>query len=396
MDGTIRTRQKCPVCETKFIHDEKKGGFFCPDHPDVKATGQFVVKFGRKINKQFKDYKVARQFLNGIRFKSVENSLDPLDYRQERPNSFDTLAVKYLKRKGHLKSFSHIQKYINTAVDYFGQKNIKDIKGGDIEDFLFDIPTISEKTRHNYCTSLHDFFVWVRKRGGILTLATMPEFPKIDYELGYRQITDMDTQQAIADKIDELYSFNPKAGFAFRLLCTYTALRPGDLRRITEADYDKNTGTMFFRYPTKRKNQTKVIRLINEDKEHMNELIADHPGLPSMPIFRHSENHKSKEHQGCANEIFGKNYMYKIFKHACNELGIEGLDLYGATRHTTTTEIARQAGSENAKKASGHMTNKAFERYCQAQDETGFEMAKLIRRPNKNGKIIPINGVTSG
>ena len=242
-------------------------------------------------------------------------------------------------------------------------------------------------------TSLHDFFVWVRKRGGILTLGTMPEFPQIDYELGYRNITDIKTQQLIADKIDELYPFNPKAGFAFRLLCTYTALRPDDLRRITEGDYDKNTGVMFFHYPTKKKNNSKVVRLVPEDQERMNDLISETPGLPNMPIFRHAPGSP----QGSDDKIFGKNYMYKIFRHACKELGIAGLDLYGATRHTTTTEIAKLAGSENAKKASGHMTNKAFERYCQAQDETGFKMATLIRKKSqKDGKVIPFKGVTSG
>jgi hypothetical protein len=70
------------------------------------------------------------------------------------------------------------------------------------------------------------------------------------------------------------------------------------------------------------------------------------------------------------------------------------------TRHTTTTEIAKLAGSENAKKASGHMTNKAFERYCQAQDETGFKMATLIKeKSQKEGKVIPFTkkeGVTRG
>ena len=46
------------------------------------------------------------------------------------------------------------------------------------------------------------------------------------------------------------------------------------------------------------------------------------------------------------------------------------------------------------------MTNKAFERYCQAQDETGFKMATLIKeKSQKEGKVIPFTkkeGVTRG
>lgn len=37
------------------------------------------------------------------------------------------------------------------------------------------------------------------------------------------------------------------------------------------------------------------------------------------------------------------------------------------------------AGQDNAKKATGHLTNKTFERYCQTEDQTAFEMAKMIK-----------------
>lgn len=64
-----------------------------------------------------------------------------------------------------------------------------------------------------------------------------------------------------------------------------------------------------------------------------------------------------------------------------------GLDLYGGTRHTTTTEIARRAGTINARKASAHESNKAFDRYCQYQEDTAFDMAKIVKG---NGKLIPL------
>jgi len=69
---------------------------------------------------------------------------------------------------------------------------------------------------------------------------------------------------------------------------------------------------------------------------------------------------------------------YHWWKDACANIGIEGLDLYGGTRHTTTTAIAELADHVSAKKASGHTTNKAFDRYCQAAGETAFQMVRLI------------------
>ena len=40
---------------------------------------------------------------------------------------------------------------------------------------------------------------------------------------------------------------------------------------------------------------------------------------------------------GCRS--FGNKYLYKWWKKACSNLGIEGVDLYGGTRHTSTTTL---------------------------------------------------------
>jgi hypothetical protein len=45
---------------------------------------------------------------------------------------------------------------------------------------------------------------------------------------------------------------------------------------------------------------------------------------------------------------FGNKYLYKGWIKACENLGVEGLDLYGGTRHTTTTELAKRYGREAA------------------------------------------------
>ncbi|SMC50890.1 hypothetical protein SAMN02746065_103114 [Desulfocicer vacuolatum DSM 3385] len=48
----------------------------------------------------------------------------------------------------------------------------------------------------------------------------------------------------------------------------------------------------------------------------------------------------------------------------------------------TQPAIARRAGTVNARKASAHETNKAFDRYCQYQDDTAFEMARIVKGEN--------------
>ena len=56
------------------------------------------------------------------------------------------------------------------------------------------------------------------------------------------------------------------------------------------------------------------------------------------------------------------------------------MDLYGGTRHTTTTEFAKRAGQEKTKKMSGHGINKAFDRYCQIGDDDTFDISQLMAK----------------
>lgn len=74
---------------------------------------------------------------------------------------------------------------------------------------------------------------------------------------------------------------------------------------------------------------------------------------------------------------------------ACEEIGLGGVPLYPGTRHTTVTETARMLGSEEAKKASGHRTNKAFERYNQAINDGAYQVVSKIRA-KMTGKVIPL------
>ncbi|SDE21752.1 Integrase [Desulfuromonas thiophila] len=373
MKGTITTRQRCPICGAKFVHIEVRAALLCPDHPELRAS-KFIVRFPPAVFKNFNSYEQAARFLTGLRYKTDEGTFDQRDYQKDKPLSFTTLTEQYLNRKRSLKSFKEVRNYIGKAQDYFQQKNVKEINGADIEDFLFSLQGISEKTRHNYKSSLHDFWQFLLRRN-VINLAQVPTFPRIEYELAYRNFTSWEVQSQILDKICELADpINPKIGFGVEMLATYTALRPDDLRRVTEADFDLENSVLVIRRPTKRKNHMKTIRLIPEHVERVRQFRAQFPGVGEAPFFRHSGNL-----QGCAaGSPFGPAYFRKYWHRACQTLGIKGLDLYGGTRHTTTTELSRNYSTDMARKASGHETNKAFDRYCQVQDSTALEAARIV------------------
>lgn len=390
MRGNVYTRQKCWLCDGNLIHDEQRGGCFCTQHPQVAANKKFYVKFGRDINRRFPAYKPAIRFLTGIRFKSDEGTYDVRDYQASNPLGFSNLAAGYVRYKEAmgLASIGHIRGYILRAAEYFGDRNVKTIKKIDIRMFLYSIEGIGEKTRANYKSTLHDFLVnYLVDESEILR--TAPKFPVISFELGDRAICDPATLQAILDEIYRTtYHINPKIWLGLDMLATYGHIRPDDLRRIREVDIDVKSGYISIERPTKFRQtgmSKKLVRLVDEHLDLISELKNECPALAPTPFFRHVETRWVR-----ADMPFGEKFFYKQWKKACGALGIEGLDLYGGTRHTMTTAIAIAEGTEAAREFNQNMTSKAFERYCQAQSDRAFRMAKIAR--NLRGEsVVNIN-----
>jgi len=396
MKGNIYTNQKCPVCGSKMIHNERRNNCFC-EACDVPASGGYFVRFGRDICKRFKNnYPLAAQFLNGIRFETAKGTFDKRDYQKDFPLGFITQSEKWLAMKAEKvrtgemahKSLNNLKSYMGKAMDAWGHTNIKEIGFAYIDDFLFKAGLFkTSKTRANARSCLHDFFTWVSDREDI----PCPRFPKCNFQLGQRTITNWETQGRIVDEIKKLtYDINPKIWFAVELLASYVEFRPQDLLRIREKDFDEGNGFIIVFNPTKQKNKFRTVRLTETHTSMWADLQAEYTGLPDMPFFRHiSDRGRTK-----AGDVFGPRILSKWWDKACVNIGVEGVDLYGGTRHTTTTELARVVGTDGARKATGHTTNKAFDRYCQVQDESAFEMAKVIeKRRGKKGKVIPLKQV---
>jgi integrase len=153
-------------------------------------------------------------------------------------------------------------------------------------------------------TQLRDFWKWCLSRGNIITLAEMPTFPEIKFELGYRKIITWELQESVLNKLKDIsFHINEKIFFGVDMLCTYTALRPEDLRRLKEDSLD-DSGWLTICNPTKLKNKFKYVRLHPDHIEEWKTLHKKYPALPAAYFFRHDK--------GCkANELFGINYLYK-------------------------------------------------------------------------------------
>ncbi len=127
------------------------------------------------------------------------------------------------------------------------------------------------------------------------------------------------------------------------------------------------------------KTEYKALPLIPEDVEILKAIPLT---FPTMTFFRHGESVK-----GVANHSpFGEKYFYKWWVKACSNLGIEGLDLYGGTRHSSVRALRRYRSPEETKWAAMSETNKAFERYM--GKDTDDDLRSVYRQ---SAKVISID-----
>lgn len=343
-----------------------KGGIYS------NHRGGHQVRFGRKLTKSFKDLKEAERFLNGLRFKTDEGTYDIRDYQSAHPLGFATQAQKWLSIKRNQvrpRYYSNLNNYMTRAVAEWGQTNIKVIQYGHIEDFLYNISNISDKTRHNIKICISEFFKWVSKRERI----PMPDIPEVPYELGWRNIIDISTQQSIINEVGEIsYSINPKIWLGIKWLSTYISVRPGELISVREGQINLNMGGLVI--PDPKEKIPKIIYLLQEDIEYLRNMPR---GLPELYFFRHCHSKGVKK-----GSKFGPGYLYKWWKRACKNLGIKGIDLYGGTRHSTTTALGKICTPEEVKDATGHVS-KAFERYFQNKQGRALNVTKQIKTLHK-------------
>lgn len=365
MIGGIYSDEKCPICGGKY---RDFGTYLaCPQHKQCRAS-RFRVKFGN-LNKRFKSYIEAHRFLTGVRFKTDEHTFDKRDYMRDNPLSFTNMSRKWLEfKKGDVKpgSYRSISNHIDKAQVFFGDMNVKSIRYGILEDFIKSL-SLAGKTKHNILSTLHNFFTWLRRREEI---SKMPEFPIISYDLGYRRTVDKTTQISIVEEVKRIAP-DKKTYIGIMLLTIYFSIRPNEMRLLKEGNIDTGNGYLYIP-SSDSKTEYKAIPLIPEDIE-MFKSFGLSP-FPEMPFFRHADG-----------KPFGRNHFYRYWKKACKNLSIEGVDLYGGTKHSSARALRRVHSPEEIQRAMMTKTNRAFERYFKIESDD----ARMVYQSNR-GQVIPL------
>ncbi len=238
---------------------------------------------------------------------------------------------------------------------------------------------VSAKTRANCRGTLAQFFKWSCKRENF----KMPDMPDVQFELGWRNTIDMHTQTAIIEHIKKICP-DFKVYLGIRWLATYVAIRPNEMRNLKERHINVNG---FFVIPSPKEKKPKLVPMLQEDID----LIESMPrGLPDLYFFRHQKGNGAAK----PGQQYGKDNFYRWWKRACKELGIEGMDLYGGTRHSSASELGKHFRAEQIRDhMTMHSTNRAFERYMQTEAATsveGYQKLRSLRDQPEKGNVFKL------
>ena len=114
-------------------------------------------------------------------------------------------------------------------------------------------------------------------------IASLPDFPVVTFELGYRQTIDKATQRAVIEEIGRICP-NKRVYLGIKWLTTYISIRPGEMIMLKEGEIDLGNGYLYFPHPKERK--FKSVPILPEDIEILKTFTFT---FPEMRFFRHQE-----------------------------------------------------------------------------------------------------------
>jgi len=178
--------------------------------------------------------------MDRIKFSMQGGEFDPDDYQGKRSSfyAFSTYSEKWLKKYTNLynlnriapQTIKKIEGYAkNHYIPYFQNRDIREIKNGDVEDFYLALPkNLRQGTYRSIMNYLHKFFVDALNRDDI---KKMPRFPSVPGEPTKITVLGDDLIAKIIDCINE------KHQGIFKYIWRQ-GVRPGEARALQIENVD--------------------------------------------------------------------------------------------------------------------------------------------------------------
>lgn len=425
MFGRIYPGGYCKTCKARFQHtnfDPARMVFFCQNHPEQTARF-YILRLGDQTL-YFNDIVKATE----ARFEAHRRQLQEKEQarREGRPYrspfksakgySFEIWKTKYLEHRESLtrekerKDRLDIKQYnlectwMEKLADYFKGRSVAEITGIEWRDAIDAcFPDVCNRTKENRRSCVNTFLDFlVSEPVKVIAKVNRPEIEP--YEFSKRppkkQTLCEEHRQTILDEVAELtFDDNPKIYWAIFWHLEYNAFRTCEITRIAEGDIILNVeGKSYLNAWDGKERDWKPVPLDPNDVPILRQLQKQFPATsPDDPFFRH--HNRAGKFRKLDGQAFTANMLQKRWKAAYDSLKrkheiqsddpfpIPWVPLNAAGRNTGTSRASRKFGRRQAKIASQHKTDSAFDRYDAEQDAERAEVYSF-NRPQISPKVI--------
>jgi integrase len=366
MKGTIRTKEKCPVCAQPFASIPKLG-LVCLQHKttpkkfylDVFWKGQQKI-FSNKRGEILDSYSRALEVQLQVTREIEEKTFDPTKYRRQEIEKFysSNLLSDFLKKK--LKELAPSNKatfrrILTRAMDHFGSRDVREIRKLDLvrfKEWLEDLG-ITAKTLKNHLDCFRSFLRWCA--ADLEILDRVPATPELEIPPAKWKWISRDDQI-------KLLEFVPPEDRPIISFLMLHGCRPGEARAIRCSDVNLEAGTITIQ-------RTFSGRVLHEKRKGR----GSKPLV--MPIHSQIFDFVKDRVQGAlpgawlfargAGVHYTQNKLGRIWTAVRAQAGIEGLRLYDATRHSFASQLVNDGQSLlNVSRLMGHSETRMTERYA--------------------------------
>lgn len=370
MKGTIRTKDKCPVCQGKFA-EIKKLGFICPKHQttpkrfyiDFWHQGQRLRLFSDNQGRALDSFQRSRDLLSRINHEIKTHTFDPTRYIKQELEKFyvSNLLDKFLDYKltGDRIAPSYVRmykRYVGFAKEHFGAKDVRDLRKIDIvnyQDCVSERYKFGNKTLKNCMDIFKTFLMYMKSDLEILSV--VPNFPVIEIEPPRTTWLAPEAQRKVFSYIPD----HDKPIMAFLML---SGCRPGEARALKCKDVNLENKMItisatfsnhIYRQKRKGKRSKKAVIPIHQEIIGYIKYRVEN-NLPEAFVFVNKTGSHYKETS-----------LIVMWRMVRKKAGLDkSIRLYDACRHSFASQLINSGVSiYNVSQLMGHSNIKTTEKY---------------------------------
>ncbi len=393
MKGTIRTKQKCPVCDKPFLQIPKIG-LICSEHKtvptrffvDLMWQGQRVKIYSHKSGRILDTFQIATETLEHIRYEIRNHQFDASHYVVSEQKQFYTssLLERFLNQKieGIAPSYKKdYKRMVAVANAFFKTKDVRELRKKDTIDYKNHLEKnfkIGSKTVKNTIDLFKTFMRYLKN--DLEMIDTVPAFPEVEVETKPFKWLSCEDQIKILEHVT-------KDDKPFVIFLMLHGCRPGEARALKCKDVDLKAQTITISttfslniYREKRKGRRSrpvTIPIHPEMLKFITEQVKNN--LPEAFLFINKRNGKP----------YSDNKVFRMWDDIRTKAKInKELRLYDATRHSFASQLVNSGTTLfHVSKLLGHSSTKMTEKYAHSNiEKLKTEIAKISL---KGGATVP-------